>query len=173
MTKFGACFVGCGEIVQSLGQKCMDIESANGSEQTEDKKLASPIQMEVDDVQSSDETQNSNNIECSERSNISCLDFLYEFCLTFLFTQTLFISFWSAFYVKTLSLFTFATLNTIIFSTLKNQVKSQEHECSLEFYMRSKAYPVLPNDSKNPNFSDLSLAYLSYTGMRSSTPIRS
>ena len=84
-----------------------------------------------------------------------------------------FISFWSAFYVKTLSLFTFATLNTIIFSTLKNQVKSQEHECSLEFYMRSKAYPVLPNDSKNPNFSDLSLAYLSYTGMRSSTPIRS
>ena len=52
MKKFGACFVGCGEIVQSLGQKCMDIESANGSEQTEDKKLASPIQMEVGDVQS-------------------------------------------------------------------------------------------------------------------------
>ena len=83
MKKFGACFVGCGEIVQSLGQKCMDIESANGSEQTEDKKLASPIQMEVDDAQSPEETQNSNNIECSERSNISCLDFLFEFCLTF------------------------------------------------------------------------------------------
>ena len=83
MKKFGACFVGCGEIVQSLGQKFMDIESANGSEQTEDKKLASPIQMEVDDAQSPEETQNSNNIECSERSNISCLDFLFEFCLTF------------------------------------------------------------------------------------------
>ena len=81
-------------------------------------------------------------------------------------------SFWSVFYVKTLSLFTFETLNTIIFSALKIQVKSQEHECSLEVYMLSKAYPVLPNDSNNPNFSDLSLAYLSYTGMRSSTPIR-
>ena len=79
MKKFGACFVGCGEIVQSLGQKCMDIESANGSEQTEDKKLASPIQMEVDDAQSPEENQNSNNIECSERSNISCLYFLFEF----------------------------------------------------------------------------------------------
>ena len=67
-----------------MGQKCIDVESAtNESLQSEDKKLASPIQMEVDDVQSSDETQNSNNIECSERSNISCLDFLFEFCLTF------------------------------------------------------------------------------------------
>ena len=65
--------------MQSLGQKCMDIESANGSEQTEDKKLASPIQMEVDDAQSPEENQNSNNIECSERSNISCLYFLFEF----------------------------------------------------------------------------------------------
>ena len=83
MKKFGACFVGCGKIVQSLGQKCMDIESANGSEQTEDKKLASPIQMEVDDAQSPEENQNSNNIECSERSNISCLYFLFEFFLTF------------------------------------------------------------------------------------------
>ena len=94
-----------------------------------------------------EETQksNSNNIECCEKSNISFLDFLFEFCLTFCLH-----SFWSAFYVKTLSLLTFATL--IIFSTLKNQVKCQEHECSLEFYMRSKAYPDLPNDSNNPNF---------------------
>ena len=67
-------------MVQSMGQKCIDVESAtNESLQSEDKKLASPIQMEVDDVQSSDETQNSNNIECSERSYISCLYFLFEF----------------------------------------------------------------------------------------------
>ena len=166
MKKFGACFVGCGEMVQSMGQKCMDIESGNGSEQTGDKKLASPIQMKVDDAQSPEENQNSNNIECLERSNISFLDFLFEFA------QISFISFWSVFYVKTLSLFTFETLNTIIFSALKIQVKSHEHESSLESYMLSKAYPALPNDSNNPNFSDLSLAYLSYTGMRSSTPIR-
>ena len=65
MEKFGACFVGCGEMVQIMGQKCIDIESAtNESLQSEDGKLASP--MEVDDEKSPDETQksNSNIIEC-------------------------------------------------------------------------------------------------------------
>ena len=71
-------------MVQSMGQKCIDVESAtNESLQSEDKKLASPIQMEVDDAQSPEENQNSNNIEFSERSNISCLYFLVEFFLTF------------------------------------------------------------------------------------------
>ena len=83
MKKIGGCFFGCGQMLNNMGQKCMDIESANGSEQTEDKKLASPIQMEVDDAKSPDETQNSNYIECSERSNISFFNFLFEFCLTF------------------------------------------------------------------------------------------
>ena len=101
MKKCGACFVCCGEMVQTMGNNCMDIESANGSQQSEDRKLASP--MEVDDEKSPDETQksNSNIIECFERSNISFLDFLFEFA------QISFISFWSAFYVKTLILFTF------------------------------------------------------------------
>ena len=93
------------------------------------------------------------------------------------FAQTLFIRFWSTFYVKTLNLFTFATLNTIIFSTLKNQVKSQEHESSLESFMLSKAYPNLPNDSNNPDFSRIQVkaevhSDLSFSGMTSSTPIQ-
>ena len=95
----GTSFIGCGEMLNTMGKKCVDVE-ANGSEQSEDKKMASPLvsdsQMEVDDNQSPDETQNSNsnNIECCERSNISFLDFLFEFCLlNFLFAQTLFISF--------------------------------------------------------------------------------
>ena len=85
MKKMGTCFIGCGEMLNTMGKKCVDVE-ANGSEQSE--KLASPLgsdsEMEVDD-QSPDETQksNSNNIECCERSNISFLDFLFEFFLTF------------------------------------------------------------------------------------------
>ena len=167
MKKCGACFVGCGEMVQNMGKKCIDIESGNGSQQSEDKKVASPMKVSPDETKKT----NSNIIECFERSNISFLDFLFEFFLTFSF-----ISFWSAFYVKTLSLFTFETLNTIIFSTLKIQVKSHEHEASLDFYILSKAYPVLPNDSNNPNFSRIQvkaevLSDLSFTGMASSTPI--
>ena len=82
----GTCFIGCGEMLNTMGKKCVDVE-ANGSEQSE--KLASPLgsdsEMEVDD-QSPDETQksNSNNIECCERSNISFLDFLFEFCTNFI-----------------------------------------------------------------------------------------
>lgn len=95
-----------------------------------------------------------------------------------MFGQTLFISLWSAFYAKILSLITFATLNTIIFSTLKNQVKSQELESSLESYILKKAYPILPNDSNNPDFSKIEVkaevnSDLSFTGMTSSTPVQS
>ena len=82
----GNCFIGCGEMLNTMGKKCVDVE-ANGSEQS--GKLASPLgsdsEMEVDE-QSPDETQksNSNNIECCERSNISFLDFLFEFCTNFI-----------------------------------------------------------------------------------------
>ena len=82
----GTCFIGCGEMLNTMGKKCIDVE-ANGSEQS--GKLASPLgsdsEMEVDE-QSPDETQksNSNNIECCERSNISFLDFLFEFCTNFI-----------------------------------------------------------------------------------------
>ena len=83
----GTCFIGCGEMLNTMGKKCIDVE-ANGSEQSEDKKMASLLvcQMEVVDTQSSDEAQksNSNNIECCERSNISFLDFLFEFCTNFI-----------------------------------------------------------------------------------------
>ena len=105
-------------MVQSMGQKCIDIESAtNESLQSEDKKLASPIQMEVDGVQSPDETENSNNIECCERSNISFLDFLFEFCLTFCLH-----SFWSAFYVKTLKLVHFCNTDYIFYFKISSQM---------------------------------------------------
>ena len=81
------CFIGCGEMLNTMGKKCIDVE-ANGSEQSEDKKMASLLvcQMEVVDTQSSDEAQksNSNNIECCERSNISFWDFLFEFCTNFI-----------------------------------------------------------------------------------------
>ena len=78
----GTCFIGCGEMVSTMGKKCVDVE-ANDSEQSE--KLASPLGSDSEMEVSPDETQksNSNNIECCERSNISFLHFLFEFCLPF------------------------------------------------------------------------------------------
>ena len=76
----GTCFIGCGEMVSTMGKKCVDVE-ANDSEQSE--KLASLLGSDSEMKVSPDETQksNSNNIECCKRSNISFLKFL--FCLTF------------------------------------------------------------------------------------------
>ena len=78
----GNCFIGCGEMLNTMGKKCVDVE-ANDSEQSE--KLASPLVSDSEMEVSPEETQksNSNNIECCEKSNISFLDFLFEFCLTF------------------------------------------------------------------------------------------
>ena len=83
--------------MQNMGKNCMDIESGgNESQQSEDEKLASP--MEVDDEKSPDESQklNSNIIECFERSNISFLDFFFEFAqllVSFLCQNTKFVHF--------------------------------------------------------------------------------
>ena len=80
----GTCFIGCGEMLNTMGKKCIDVE-ANGSEQSEDKKMASLLvcQMEVVDTQSSDEAQksNSNNIHVIDTAaEITILNFcIYQY----------------------------------------------------------------------------------------------